>query len=379
MYALSAFLTVSAGLVMANAATLNPVVLVPGLAGSQIRAKLSGSIEPHWWCKRTETDWFNLWLNVAEVLPEQKDCLMARIALTYNASTGVYSNATGVALDTNVDFGNVSGVASLDPSLPKESGYWLTMIEYLESKFGYVPGLDLHGAPYDWRLAPDGHSAEGAYYDRLKALIETTVSRNGGKGVVIVSHSLGGPTILGFLALQTAAWKRAHVASFVPISAPFAGGTCQALAFVQGDTLGVPFIPSDYLRPIQVTAASGPFVIATPEGFGAKVIVKTDTKNYTAADWPSFLRDLGHAQAAEIFDALHEKQLAVDTLPPPGVPTHVVYSHGTPTRSVFTYEGSFSPGYKKVAKKVSLELARGSWIGMCSESTEVTRTCLFKP
>ena len=102
--------------------TRNPVVLVPGLAGSQIRAKLHGSSPPHFWCKKTEDSWFNPWLNVVEVLPEQKDCLMSRIALNYDSSAGTYSNAPGVELDTNVDFGNLTGVSSLDPSLPKESG-----------------------------------------------------------------------------------------------------------------------------------------------------------------------------------------------------------------------------------------------------------------
>ena len=60
-------------------------------------------------------------------------------------------DAEGVTLDTNVDWGGVGGVASLDPSLPKETGYFLPLITYLESLGGYTRGQNLHGIPYDWR------------------------------------------------------------------------------------------------------------------------------------------------------------------------------------------------------------------------------------
>ena len=99
------------------------------------------------------------------------------------------SNAPGVTLNTNVDFGGVGGVQYLDPSVTL-TGYWDKMIETLQ-KSGYTIGVNLHGAPYDWRLAPDGHAAPGQYYDKLKALIESSVTNNGRKAV-IVTHSLGG-------------------------------------------------------------------------------------------------------------------------------------------------------------------------------------------
>ena len=48
------------------------------------------------------------------MLPEQKDCLLSRLALRYDG--GTFSNAEGVTLNTNVDWGSTGGVAYVDPT-----------------------------------------------------------------------------------------------------------------------------------------------------------------------------------------------------------------------------------------------------------------------
>ena len=201
--------------------------MVPGLAGSVFRARLNGTAKPpHIWCSRS-SGWFTTWLNIEQLIPEQKDCLLARLLPYFNANTSTYHDAEGVELDTNVDFGGVGGIAFLDPSLHVgESDYFGTMVEFFEAK-GYTRGADLHGAPYDWRAAPDGHNAPGMYYDKLQALVEATVARNGAKAS-IVTHSLGGPTTLAFLLSRPAGWVDKFVANFIPISAPWGGGTLMA-------------------------------------------------------------------------------------------------------------------------------------------------------
>ena len=330
--------------------TRHPIVLMPGLAGSRLQAQLHDSVEPHFWCEKSSGgEWLQLWLSLEQVAPEQKDCLMSRIALTYNSSTGNYSDAQGVTLDTNVDFGSVGGISSLDPSLAKETGYFRTMIASLTA-LGYEVGKDLHGASYDWRMAPDGHAV--GLYPKLEALLESTVARNG-KPAHVITHSLGGPTALAFLNTQTPAWLAAHVESFVPISGPFAGAASQIKAYVCGDTLGIPFIPSDYLQPIQVTAASGIFMMPAPGAtFAGSTLVRTASKNYTADDWQTFLADLGHTQAAAIGRALDARRLSMKALRAPGVKTHVVTSAGVKTPLEYVFEGSLEPGYRKTPQEV---------------------------
>ena len=53
------------------------------------------------------------------------------------------------------EFGNLTGISALDPSLPSVSGTYAKLIEGLEDG-GYQAGKDLFGAPYDFRLAADG-------------------------------------------------------------------------------------------------------------------------------------------------------------------------------------------------------------------------------
>merc|ERR1711907_223350 len=165
-------------------ATKPPIVLIPGLGGSVFRAKLQDADAPHAWCSKT-SDWFVTWLNLIELIPEQKDCLLSRLSLSYDAGTGIYSNAKGVTLDTNVDFGGVGGVAYVDPMTKSVYPYFGPMIDNLTASLGYTVGVDLHGAGYDWRLGPLGHSQEtapGGYYAKLKALIEKTVAKKFCKG-----------------------------------------------------------------------------------------------------------------------------------------------------------------------------------------------------
>merc|ERR1711965_1040196 len=92
---------------------------------------------------------------------------------------------------------------------------------------GYEAGKNMHGAPYDWRKAPDGHAT--GLYPQLRVLLEETVARNG-KPAHVITHSLGGPTALGFLNRQSDAWLAQHVASFAPIAGVFGGALDQVKA-----------------------------------------------------------------------------------------------------------------------------------------------------
>ena len=65
-----------------------------------------------------------------------------------------YHNQTGVEIRP-YQFGNLSGIAALDPSLSSVSGTYEKLISALIDA-GYEEGHTLFGAPYDFRLAADG-------------------------------------------------------------------------------------------------------------------------------------------------------------------------------------------------------------------------------
>jgi lysophospholipase-3 len=120
-----------------------------------------------------------------------------------------YVSPEGVTLDTNVDFGDVGGLAYLDPDVELDQlSYFHTLIDLLVKELKYVTGTDLHGAPYDWRMAPDGL---GSYFEKLRKLIEKTWSANRNQEVILISHSMGGPILQSFLNSMSVEWKKKHI------------------------------------------------------------------------------------------------------------------------------------------------------------------------
>jgi len=333
--------------------SVSPVILVPGLAGSVFTATTKDYKGPHSFCSGTVTKPFTLWVALTKLVPKEVDCTLDRLLLHFDATTGAYKNTAGVNLDTNVDFGGVGGVEYLDPDFKvSASAYFAPMIKHLTQATGggglYKVGKNLHGAPYDWRLGPDGHARPGQYYDKLAALIEHTYVANGNTSVTVVTHSLGGPTILGFLRRRTSKWLSQYVRAFMPISGPFGGTSTMALAMASGDNFGAPLVPGDYLRPVQATAASGVFLLPDAtlyDAEGPSTIIETPTANYTARDWGRMMSDLGLNQTREIMTHISKVGMSAGQLFNqgwPGVPTFVVTSHGVKTRNHFLYKTPFS-------------------------------------
>jgi len=166
-------------------------------------------------------------------------------------------------------------------------------------------------------------------------------------GAHLITHSLGGPAVLGFLNYVSGDWKSAHIQSFVPISPPFAGAVPMVVSDVGGDTLGVPIIPHDYLKPVQCSAPSGVYLLPTEVdgAFTDEPLAITDSKNYTTRDMPDFLADLGLDQALFSWKRLNSSGLRTAQLPPPGVPTLLLTSYGVDTPRTVQWKGTFARGY----------------------------------
>lgn len=48
--------------------------VVPGDGGSRLEAHIHKPSVPHYWCEKTSSSWFDLWLSVESLLPEAIDC-----------------------------------------------------------------------------------------------------------------------------------------------------------------------------------------------------------------------------------------------------------------------------------------------------------------
>jgi len=327
-----------------------PIVMVPGLAGSVIKGSLSNASPPYWYCP-TDLDEGVLWVNIDEILPIEKDCLLWMMKPHFNATDGTYYDTEGVTLETNVDFGGVDGITYVDPDVPfSESSYLANMVAFFEAR-GYRRGRDLHGAPYDWRMAADGHLAPGKFFEKLQTLIEKTVATNGAKAS-IVTHSLGGPTSLAFMNTRPAGWVDAHVANLVTIAAPWAGSVAIVHSLISGDSFGIPLVPSDYLKEVQATSASGVFLLPTTGAFGSRVLVSAGGTNYTAAELPQLMADLELAQDGAIWNNLQRLRLSAEHLSPPPVRTLVITSKGVDTADEYVYERRLGASFDDTPERV---------------------------
>ncbi|CAI8056249.1 Phospholipase A2 group XV [Geodia barretti] len=133
---------------------MSPIVIVPGILGSQLEAKLSKTKHtPHWYCAKN-SDWFTMWLNVKELLPGVVDCFSYNVMLHYDSATDTYHDTEGV--ETRIPgFGNTSGIEYLDPHAEYYGAtvYFHPMVQHFVDK-GYERGKTIVSAPFDWRYAP---------------------------------------------------------------------------------------------------------------------------------------------------------------------------------------------------------------------------------
>lgn len=100
-----------------NVSTRKPVILVPGLAGSQLEAKLdkSGTVNPL--CATFTGFWYSLWFNPIELLPGFFECFLDNAKLVYDNRTRRTFNRPGVEVRAR-EFGSTKAVESVSRQVP---------------------------------------------------------------------------------------------------------------------------------------------------------------------------------------------------------------------------------------------------------------------
>ncbi|KAA6380552.1 MAG: putative group XV phospholipase A2 [Streblomastix strix] len=218
---------------------LDPVILVPGLAGSRLEYREFGG-----------HDYKHMWLDFVKGTVET-DKYIKLISPNYNSTSDIYSSAEGIEVRPT-DFGGIKGISSLDPTLPLVSDYFAKMINTMQ-KVGYEAGQNLFGAPYDFRIVTPHMAEVLGLYNQFKGLVEKAYSLNDGKKVHLVGHSCGCAFIHQFLTIYIreqekqqnqkngifvqrevgSDWADKYIESFISISGPY-GGAPEALSFLSG-------------------------------------------------------------------------------------------------------------------------------------------------
>ncbi|CAN6329770.1 unnamed protein product [Urochloa humidicola] len=314
---------------------LHPVVLVPGNTCSQLEGRLTDAYQPPSpQCGANEDGsgrWFRLWRNTTAMEdPDLAPCLVDQLRLVYDPDARDFRDVPGV--ETRVlGFGSTRGFLA---DTPANRDLCLgRLVEALE-RAGYRDGETLFGAPYDFRQAPATPGlpcrAFSRFTRRLRALIEKASRNNGGKPVIVVSHSQGGYFALEFLNRSPLPWRRRYVKHYVMASTG-PGGFLSPMVRLATDPGTVLSFPSVF------TALPSPAVFGPGEP-----LVVTRARNYTARDMPEFLTAVGAPPLAAVLYETRGLPVKLG-FRAPVVPTTCVNGFGVPTMKELVYwDGNFT-------------------------------------
>ncbi|KAG6385223.1 hypothetical protein SASPL_154051 [Salvia splendens] len=166
--------------------TLDPVLLVPGIAGSILNAVDSKT-------GRTE----RVWVRILGADHEFRDKLWSR----FDPATG---KTECLDPDTHIEIPQdrygLYAIDMLDPDMiiGSECVYYFhdMIVEFM--KWGYKEGTTLFGFGYDFRQSNRLQET----LDRLAAKLESVYTASGGRKINIISHSMGGLLTKCFMSLH---------------------------------------------------------------------------------------------------------------------------------------------------------------------------------
>lgn len=177
--------------------------------------------------------WRDLWLDVSATIQTARfGCLYEYLSLGWNGTH--FSDHPDVIIRPK-DWGGLAGIASIigGPRGMRAYPYFKQIIELMRA-IGYVPGENLRGAPYDWRIGYDER-----LYPKMQSLIEEMSNAAGGRKVWIIGHSMGGLQASTMLGKATDEWKHNRVAGLITLGTPWLGASSPILALLSGFDLDI--------------------------------------------------------------------------------------------------------------------------------------------
>jgi hypothetical protein len=198
---------------------LTPVVFLPGYFGSQLFATVAEEQYLPQSCANSSVHIpigvpFSTLYNVT-LIAKARDCLwdLMRLDFTCDDHSGIcdFVPLPGITVSVN-DFGGFKGIEPVYASFPRLLESW-----------GYTPGVNMFGAPYDYRFMSSKQLTSSGLVQQLKGLIEQAYTLSGNRKVVLLGHSNGGPTMYSFFTEPeqtgiTQEWKDKYVAAMIGLS-----------------------------------------------------------------------------------------------------------------------------------------------------------------
>ena len=171
-------------------ANKKPVVLLPGLYGSNLHVSYGKNVKVPWYCPKKMDDEF-LWIRAKFLFPPFINCIALLTQNEFDNDTQKLKSIPGV----NISVKNFGGKGSVDYIVKNKGKHkenepngkftffdsFDSIINYFEDR-GYEVGNDFFIAPYDWRRAP---LFVDDYWDKLRHLIEVAYEKSNGQKVTL--------------------------------------------------------------------------------------------------------------------------------------------------------------------------------------------------
>jgi len=232
------------------------------------------------------------------------------------------------------DFGFTDPVEYIDSSKLSISTYFGLIVNALVTKAKYVRNVNIRGAPYDWRKAPDELDV---FYQNLTKLVEETYEMNNQTKIMLVAHSMGNPISLYWMNhYVNQEWKDKYLRYFVSLSPPWGGAVKPLRLMASGDNIDILVVRPITVRPYQRSAPSTAYLMPSYNFWGPEeVLVSRPSKNYTVNDYEEFFNDIKYPDGYELYK---KTTSLINDLNPPDVETHSLYGVDLKTPSGFIYK-----------------------------------------
>lgn len=209
--------------ISANGTPLDPIVIVPGIMGSELDRVSDGK---------------KIWPDATDMANSGSDDYLDALKLSPSGEEvpGDEINPGDIVREASGTYNRL-----LIPIPFDEEVYGNLINDFVN--MGYVEGSDLFVAPYDWRLDIASSSA------RVGAVIQNAIAHSGDGKIDIIAHSMGGLAVRDYLANTS---DTSFVDKMIFAGTPQLGAPYIFKALEYGDDLGFRFGPFSILNAAEV-------------------------------------------------------------------------------------------------------------------------------
>lgn len=305
----------------------NPVIFVPGIAGSRLNAVGRKVTSAGTFCGRDIDE--QIWASASIFRPAifGYGCWTDSMTVRYDAATQRALDCPGLTV-TCPAYGNTFAVHTLYSIAGNEvflTENFATLIDTLEaSDPGWVDGQNLLGSPYDWRCINDDARLD-AYVNQFLNLVVFAFQTNGNKPVTILGHSMGCKLTQNILTRLSQGGKDVYINKVIYVAAAIGGAGSGLRGTLSGNNLGIPLIAADDVADMLATFTGLQWLKPLAEVYGNATGVTIGGQQFTFNDdqFNAMTAAKGRPQIGIQYQALSRSKQGLDLIHP-GVRVEVV-------------------------------------------------------